>query len=79
MLERFGLERPVAEADLAALAAARGERDHLVGGKRALGQNGKHFAAHVARGPDHRDPITHCQLRRFVFSGRREFPRRPGF
>ena len=33
MLERLGLERLVAEADLAALAAAGSERDYLVGGK----------------------------------------------
>jgi hypothetical protein len=66
MLERFGLERRVAEADLAALAAARGERDDLVGGKRSLGEDAEHFAAHIARGSDHRDPVTHCQLQRFA-------------
>src|SRR6516225_1696468 len=71
MIERFGLERPVAEADLAALAAARGERDHLVGGKRPLGEYRQHFAAHIARGADHRDPVTHCQLRKFSAAARR--------
>src|SRR5712691_8425511 len=59
MLERFDLEPRVAEADLGALALARRQRHHLVGGKRPLGENPEHFAAHVARGTDYRDLVTH--------------------
>ena len=44
------------------MAAARGKRDHLVGGKRPLGQNIQHLAAHIAGGADHRDLVTHCSL-----------------
>jgi hypothetical protein len=33
MLERFDFQRLIAEADFRALATARRERNHLVGGK----------------------------------------------
>ena len=60
MLERLALERAVAIGDLRAQAAARRERDHLVGRKRPLGQDLQHLAAHVAGGADHCDLVTHC-------------------
>ena len=59
MLERLALERLVAEGDLDAHAPARGERDHLVGGKAPLGEDIEHFAAHIAGGADDRDLETH--------------------
>ena len=49
VLERLHLQRPVAEGDVGALAAARGERHHLVGRKAAL----------VAARPAFRD--RHCR------------------
>ena len=62
MLERFDLERPIAIGDFDAEAFARGERDHLVGGKLPLGENVEHFAAHIAGRADHGDGVTHQQL-----------------
>ena len=59
VLERFALEGLVAVGDLDAHAAAGGERHHLVGGERPLGQHSEHFAAHVARGADDSDLVTH--------------------
>ena len=56
------LERLVAEGDFDALAAARGERDHLVGGKRPLGEDVQHFAADIAGRADDGDLVTHCSL-----------------
>ena len=41
------------------MAAARGERDHLVGGKVPLGQDVEHLAAHIAGGADDGDFVTH--------------------
>src|SRR5690606_29393095 len=37
----------------------RGQREDLVGRELALGQNIENFAAHIARGPDDSDAITH--------------------
>ena len=62
MLERFDLQRLVAIGDLDALRAARGERDHLVGGKPPLGEDFEHLAAHIAGGADDRDLVTHRSL-----------------
>ena len=44
----------LAERDLAADRARRGERDDLVGREFALGQDGQHFAPDIAGGADHR-------------------------
>ena len=60
MVERFALERAVAEGDLGALAPARRDRHHLVGGKRPLGQHRQHLAPDIAGGADHCDFVTHC-------------------
>ena len=62
VLECFHLEHLVAEADLGPQAAPRGERDHFVGGKGPLGEDVQHLAADIARGTNHRDPVTHCKL-----------------
>ena len=62
MLERFGLKRLFTIGDLDAHRAARRKRDHLVGGKPPLGQDIEHFAAHIARGADDRDLVTHRSL-----------------
>ena len=59
MFERFDLQRAVAIGHVHALAAARGERDHLVGGERPLGENIEHFPAHIAGRADHGDVVTH--------------------
>jgi hypothetical protein len=55
VLERLHLQRLVAEGDLDADAAARGERDDLVGGETALGEDVEHFAPDIAGRSDHRD------------------------
>ena len=60
MLERFDLQPAVAIGDFDALAAARGERDHVIGGKRPLGENGQHFPADIAGRADDGDAVTHC-------------------
>jgi len=60
MVERFDLERAVAERHFGAQAAPRRERDHFIGGERPLGQNVEHLAAHIAGRPDHGDIVTHC-------------------
>ena len=60
MLERLHLQRLVAERALDALAAARGDRDHLVGREITLGQNAEHFAPDIAGGAHHRHFVTHC-------------------
>jgi hypothetical protein len=49
----------VAERDLDALGLARGDGVHLVDGEFELLEDVQHFAAHIARGPDDRDAITH--------------------
>ena len=59
MLERFDLQRAVAERHFGAQAAPRGQRDHFIGGERPLGENVEHFAAHIAGRPDHGDIVTH--------------------
>ncbi len=59
MVERLHFEGLVAVGDLHALAAARGDRDHLVGGKAPLVEDVQHGAAHVARGADDRDLVAH--------------------
>ena len=60
MVERLHLQRLVAERAFRALAAARGDRHHLVGGKFPLGQNVEHFAPDIAGGAHHGDFVTHC-------------------
>ena len=62
MLERFHLKRLFTIGDLDAHRAARGKGDHLVGGKPPLGENFEHFAAHIARGANDRDLVTHRSL-----------------
>ncbi len=62
MLERLGLQGFFAIGDLDAHRAARRKRDHLVGGEPPLGQDIEHFTAHIARGADNRDFVTHRSL-----------------
>ena len=62
MLERFDLQRPVAIGNFHALAFARGERHHLVGGKFPLLEDIEHLAAHIAGRADDGDAVTHHQL-----------------
>jgi hypothetical protein len=59
VVERLALERIVAVGHLDAHALARGERDHLVGGKPPLGEDIEHLAAHIAGGAHDRDLKTH--------------------
>ena len=59
VIEGLHFQRPVPEADLMADAAARRERHDLVGRKGALGEDRHHFAAHIARGADDSDLVTH--------------------
>ena len=59
IVERFHFQGRVAVGDFRADAAARGERDHLVGGERPLGQNVHHFAPDIAGGADDGDFETH--------------------
>ena len=59
MLERSAFKRFVAKRDVDTLAAARGKRDHLVGGERPLCKNPKHLAAHIAGSADDGDFVTH--------------------
>ena len=66
LVERLHLQRPVAERDLGALAAARGECNDLVGRKAPLVQDVQHFAAHIARGTDDGDLVTHGDPHSFV-------------
>src|SRR5262245_7469793 len=79
MFERPDLERRVAERDLGALAAARGDRHHLVGGEFALGKDVQHLAAHIAGGAYDRDLEAHRHVPALEWSlpGRR--PRRGSF
>ncbi len=58
-VEVLGLQCPVAEGTLAAQRLARGEGHDLVDGKFPLGEDVEHFPAHVARGADDGDAITH--------------------
>ena len=55
MLERLALERLVAERDLDADRAGRGQRYDFRYGEAALGEDGEHFTADIAGGADHRD------------------------
>ncbi len=48
-----------AEGDVAAGRALRRQGDHFVDREIALRQRLQHLAAHIARGADHRYPITH--------------------
>ena len=64
LLQRPALERPVAVGDLDALAFARGDRDHLVGGKAPLGQDIEHLAANVAGGAYDGDLEAHAEVSR---------------
>ena len=59
LLQILALERLVAERHLDAERPARGDGEHLVHRKFALGEHVQHFAAHVARGADNGDPIAH--------------------
>ena len=59
MLERLALECLVAVGDLRSHALARGERDHLIGGKAPLGEDIEHFAADIAGGANDRNLETH--------------------
>ena len=54
----------VAEVDDVALAAAGGERRHLVERKLPLGQDLQHLAPDIARRADDGDPITHASILR---------------
>ena len=49
----------VAERDLDPLGLARGDGVDFIDGEFQLLEDVQHFAAHIARGPDDRDAITH--------------------
>jgi len=70
VIERLALEGLVAIGHLDAHALARGERDHLVGGKAPLGEDGEHFTAHIAGGANDGDLETHGILRKLLAIGR---------
>src|SRR5690606_17354893 len=79
----FDLQRAVAIGHFGALAAARGERHHLVRWKAALFEDVEHFPAHIARGADDCNLETHgispVPLRSFSGEARRPCgPRLPG-
>ena len=61
VFERLDLQRPLAIGHFDAHAAARGERDDLIGRKRPLGENVEHFAADIAGRADDCDGETHRQ------------------
>ncbi len=62
VFEVLYLEALVPKADFLALRARRGQRDDFAGRKLAFAEDVEHFAAHIARGSDDGDPITHlCQ------------------
>src|SRR5690606_13626839 len=60
IVERADAQRAVAIGDFGTERAPRGERNHLVGRKATLLENGKHFTAHIARGADDSNLVTHC-------------------
>ena len=60
MVERLHFQGLVAVRALLPHALARGERDHLVGGEIAFGQNVEHLAPNIAGGTHHGDLVTHC-------------------
>src|SRR3546814_7768996 len=49
----------VADFDVGALAARRGDGGQFIDGEFALGENGEHFAPDIARGSGDNDTITH--------------------
>jgi hypothetical protein len=55
MLQRLHLEDRIAERDFRAGRAGGGERNHVAGGKLALGQDGQHLATHIAGRADDGD------------------------
>ncbi len=61
MFDIFDFERlaSVTEIDFGALRPGRCDRRDLVNRELALGENGQHFAAHIARGTNDDDLVTH--------------------
>jgi len=62
LLEILALEGLVAEGDLNAHGFARGDGEALIDREFALGEDVEHFAAHIARGADDCNLVTHGSL-----------------